>query len=159
MQPTKIHIKWGHFFFKKKHGLIIVCLIIVCSKCSLKTFSFMQSYVNGEAVRVSSLVGAEVAQWVSKYRYLHLQSNISTYSGSHRGTNDATLLVLTWTLPPGHKLPLPHPPAAPSASTVPFSLTSEMKEAQMMRDDLLCSFLCTQFDPTGEVDVSPPPCH
>lgn len=70
-----------------------------------------------------------------------IQSN-STPPGSHHGTNDATL-------------PLP----TPSASTSALSLTSEVKEAQVLRDDLLCTFLGTEFDSAGEEDVPPPPYH
>lgn len=39
-----------------------------------------------------------------------------------------------------------------------FSLTSEVEEAQMMADNLLCGFLRTEFDSTGEEDISSPPC-
>lgn len=47
---------------------------------------------------------------------------------------------------------------APSASSSAFGLTSEVEEAQVMGDNLLSSFPCTEFDSAGEEDVSPPPC-
>lgn len=66
----------------------------------------------------------------------------STPPGSHHGTNDATL-----------------PLSTPSASTSALSLTSEVKEAQVLRNDLLCTFLGTELDSAGEEDVPPPPYH
>lgn len=90
------------------------------------------------------------------------------------------LTILAWTLRPEHRVELllkngcswvpiftsnPPPqkcfwtqPSAPSAPPSAFSLTSEVEEAQMMADNLLWGFLCTEFDSAGEEDVSSPPC-